>query len=78
MSSNRYTVPEDEGYEPGSNDSVLKNLLGIKGCEDIEQLEAEELVRTGLDLVEVYDDHHQFLVEASVMKSWQRLWVSCM
>ncbi len=63
MSSNRYTVPEDEGYEPGSNDSVLKNLLGVKDCEDIEQLEEQELVRTGLALVGLYDENHQFFAE---------------
>lgn len=25
--SSRYTIPEDEGYEPDSNDEVLKNCL---------------------------------------------------
>lgn len=30
MNDNRYTVPEDENYETGSNNSVLKNLLKIK------------------------------------------------
>ncbi len=39
--TNRYEVPNDEDYEPGSNDSVLKNNLGIKEPEVIEQLESK-------------------------------------
>ncbi len=27
--SKRYTVPTDEDWEPGSNNQVLKNYLGI-------------------------------------------------
>ena len=28
--TNRYSVPENEDYEPGSNNEVLKNLMGVK------------------------------------------------
>jgi len=60
MSDNRYIVPEDEDYEPGSNNSVLRNILGIKKSEVIEQIEAQELVRVGLELVEIYNENYQF------------------
>ncbi|MGQ3892370.1 Fic/DOC family protein [Legionella sp. CNM-4043-24] len=63
MDNGRYKVPTDEDYEPGSNDSVLKNLLGIKRSEVIEQVEAQELLRIGLELVALYDANYQFLAE---------------
>lgn len=59
----RYHVPEEEDYEPGSNGRVLKNLLGIKDPNIIEALEEQELIRTGLDLVRLYDENHQFTAE---------------
>lgn len=63
MSNNRYTVPEDEDFEPDSNDTVLRNLLKIKDCKIIEQVEAQELVRVGLELVEIYEENYQFIAE---------------
>ncbi|MDP3704617.1 MAG: Fic family protein [Legionellaceae bacterium] len=63
MGNNRYIVPEEEDYEPGSNDSVLKNLLGIKSSEVIEQVEAQELLRVGMDIVALYDANYQFFAE---------------
>ena len=47
--SGRYSVPTDEDFEPGSNDEVLKNYLGIKSKEDMEALEEQELERTELE-----------------------------
>lgn len=58
--SNRYSVPENEGYEPGSNNKVLKNLLGIKESKTIETIEERELERTGLQLPELYGKTYQF------------------
>lgn len=63
MKNDRYVVPEDEDYEPDSNNAVLKNLLGIKDPDTIEQLEAKELVRLGLELIELYDENHRFRAE---------------
>jgi cell filamentation protein len=63
MDNGRYTVPEEEDYEPGSNDGVLKNLLGIKNPEVVEQVEAQELLRIGLDLIALYDANYQFIAE---------------
>lgn len=34
--SGRYSVPGNEDLEPGSNDKVLKNYLGIKSQDDME------------------------------------------
>ena len=39
MTSNnigRYSVAPAEDYEPGSNDQVLKNLLGIKSKDEMD------------------------------------------
>lgn len=70
--TNRYEVPNDEDYEPGSNDSVLKNNLGIKEPEVIEQLEANELERVGLELIGVYNENYQFTAEdiCNIHESW--------
>lgn len=58
--NNRYSVPESEDFEPGSRDQVLKNLLGIKDKETIEHVEETELVRVGLELMELYSKDYQF------------------
>lgn len=60
MHYDRYTVSTDENYEPDSNDQVLKNLLGIKDKEVIEEIEEQELLRTGNELPALYDVNHQF------------------
>lgn len=57
---NRYSVPENEDYEPGSNNEVLKNLMGIKDKDTIEQVEETELERVGIVLPELYGPDHQF------------------
>jgi len=47
-------------YEPGSNKQVLKNLLGIKSKQEINQIEAKELLRVTKEMTEYYDDNHCF------------------
>lgn len=54
--------------------SLLKNLLGIKTQADIEQLEAEELEKIGIELVKIYDEHYQFSVED--ISDIHELWLS--
>ncbi len=61
--SNRYSVPSDENFEPGSNDEVLKNKLGIKSKEEMEIVEEQELGRAELELLEIVDGDHQFTAE---------------
>ncbi|MBS0352249.1 MAG: Fic family protein [Proteobacteria bacterium] len=60
--SKRYTVPTDEDWEPGSDNQVLKNYLGIKSREDIEAIEEQELERTELELLDIFNKDHQFTV----------------
>lgn len=55
----RYITPNDESYEPAS-DGVLKNYLGIKSKEIIDQIEALELKRAELELIEQYDEDQRF------------------
>lgn len=47
-------------FEPGSNNRVLKNLLGIKKKRDMDRLEGQCLEQTQTELFNVYDANHQF------------------
>ena len=60
MNNNRYKVPNDEGFEPGSDDTVLKNFLGITSIDTIESIEEQELLRAELELINIFDEDHQF------------------
>lgn len=60
---NRYEVPGNEDYEPGSNNQVLKNYLGIKVKADVDLIEAQELKRTELELIKLFDKNHKFTVD---------------
>lgn len=51
--------PEAE-FEPGSNEQVLKNRLGIKSKEEMDDAEARALERTVDALVRKLDDKHRF------------------
>ncbi len=63
--SNRYAVPEDEDFEPDSNNEVLKNYLEIKSKEKMEAIEEQELGRAEEELltISIFDKNHQFTVE---------------
>jgi cell filamentation protein len=61
--SNRYSVPEDENYEPESNDEVLKNYLSIKTKNEMDNIEAQELQRTETEVIEIFDQHYIFTAE---------------
>lgn len=61
--SGRYAVPSSEDFEPDSKNEVLKNYLGIKSSELINDIEQRELERTELKLFEIYDSQHQFTTE---------------
>lgn len=37
--SGRYSVPTDEDFEPDSNNEVIKNFLGIKSKEIMDEVE---------------------------------------
>lgn len=72
--ANRYSVPENENYEPGSNNEVLKNLLEIKDKDTIEQIEETELERVGIELPELYGSDHQFT--ALDIRQIHELWLA--
>lgn len=56
----RYNVSKTEDFEPGSNEQVLKNFLGIQSKDTMDQLEAQELKRTELLALEMYNENYQF------------------
>lgn len=68
----RYTVPTDEDFEPNSNQEVLKNYLGIKMKEKIEALEKQELGRTELEIIKIFDENSQFTADdiCNIHKLW--------
>lgn len=52
--SSRYSAPENESCQPGSNDTVLANKLGIISAQEMENKESNcenyfSAVRQGLD-----------------------------
>lgn len=49
--TDRYSAPENEDYEPGANGEVLKNYLHIISSETMAQIEATELQRAELELI---------------------------
>jgi len=59
-------------FEPGSQNSVLKNLLGIKKKKEMDALEAEEQLRTLTELVKEYDLKHRFTAKdiCAIHKAW--------
>lgn len=61
--SSRYTIPEDEGYEPGSNDEVLKNCLGIKTALEMNEIETQQLRDAESELIQIFDQNHQFTAQ---------------
>lgn len=62
-SSNRYCVPTDEDFEPDSNNEVLKNYLNIKSSEKMSIIEEQELERTELELLKIFNENHQVTAE---------------
>lgn len=70
--TDRYSVPNDEDFEPGSNDQVLKNYLGIKNKEKMDLIEAQELERVEIELIDIFHENHQFTLKdiGSIHKKW--------
>jgi cell filamentation protein len=71
--TDRYSVPENESYEPGSNDEVLKNYLHIISKEKIDEVEASELQRTGLELRDIVEKNH--ICTAEDICNFHELWL---
>ena len=63
--TNRYDtshLPEDQ-YEPGSNGTVLRNLLGIKDKAELEHVEEERFERLMEEVTTRFDSDHRFTAE---------------
>lgn len=69
----RYSITEQEAYEPGSDNQVLKNFLGIKEKELMDQLEARELIRTEKEIFSMYHANYSF--NAQDICSMHKLWL---
>jgi cell filamentation protein len=60
-------------FEPGSRGRVLKNLLGIKSKREMDQVEAQEQLRTLEELVRIYDQTHRFT--AADVRKIHKMWL---
>ena len=58
----RYDVTDsiEVQFEPGSNDTVLKNKLGITNPDEMDRVEAEALIKATDMLFHEYDTDHPF------------------
>ena len=58
----RYDVTDlpEAQFESGSNEEVLKNKLGIKSKQEMDEAEARALERAMDELVRMYDENHRF------------------
>jgi cell filamentation protein len=60
-------------FEPGSHGRVLKNLLGIKSKREMDQIEAQEQLRTLEELVRIYDQTHR--ITAADVRRIHKIWL---
>jgi cell filamentation protein len=60
-------------FEKGSHGRVLRNLLGIKSKRVMDQVEAQEQLRTVEELVRIYDQTHRFT--AKDVRTIHRMWL---
>lgn len=58
--SNRYSIPAEEDFESDADAGVLKNFLGIKSKNELEVIEEQQLQKTELELVEIFDENYRF------------------
>lgn len=56
-------------YEPGSKDTVIRNLLGIIDPYEMDRVEAEALAKATDILIREYDQEHQFCA-ADICHFW--------
>jgi cell filamentation protein len=71
----RYDVSSsiEARFEPGSNDTVLKNKLGITDLYEMDRMEAEALIKATDALFHEYDANHQF--SADDVCHMHKLWL---
>lgn len=63
---------EENEYEPGSNNLVLKNLCGIITVVEIEQAETLALLQTTEEMLDRFDQDHRFTEDdiCSMHRAW--------
>lgn len=72
--SSRYAVDGPEGeFEPGSNQRVLSNLVGITSPDDMDELELELLSQLYDGLL--LDELPEQTITVAMLKSWHRRWL---
>ena len=72
--TDRYAVHGAQGeYQPGSNDLVLANKLGIQSVEDMDELELELLERLYEDVLMEHLPNRALTVDD--LKTWHRRWL---
>lgn len=71
----RYDVSglREAQFEPGSNDQVLRNRLGIKSPAEMDSVEARALEQATVELVGRYDEEHRF--SAADIREIHRCWL---
>ncbi len=63
----------EDQYEPGSNEKVLKNKLGITSAAEMDKLEKEEQLRVMDELTDLFDKDHKF--SAADICKMHKLWL---
>ena len=74
MTTDRYQVSGEEGdFESGSDEQVLRNLVGIQLAEDMDELELSLLAQLyEAVLIEELPDRR---LSVDDLKHWHRLWL---
>jgi cell filamentation protein len=74
QSNDRYSTAglDENEYEPGSHDKVLKNLCGITTIAGIEQAETLALLKSTEEMLDRFDQHHRFTAQdiCIMHKAW--------
>ncbi len=75
MNTGRYDTSgnPDAQFEPGSNDSVLQNVLGIRDAEEMDDVELDLLVQL-YDVIPEQVEVDQRITTAD-LKEWHRRWL---
>ncbi|MEE9451407.1 MAG: Fic family protein [Gammaproteobacteria bacterium] len=72
--SGKYSIPEGESYQAGSNNTVLANKLRISSVGEMEKVEATLLQKADEKMIDIYSVNHQFNTED--VCDLHRLWLS--
>lgn len=64
---------DEAQYQPGSNDTVLKNLLGITDPAEMDRAETLALLQTTEAMIDRFDEGHRFTAED--IRAMHREWL---